>query len=153
MLVSDRELYGTKYTPTNYTNITKEIIINDEVKPGDYVVHYDHGIGKFIDFGKPPKIKTKEDFMIIEYANDDKLYVPLNQIHKISPYIAPTNKLPKLNSLGSEKWTKSKQKAQESALKWARELLTIYAERELSPGIKYAKDNDWEKDLEGSFPI
>jgi len=153
MLVSDRELYGTKYTPTNYTNITKEIIINDEVKPGDYVVHYDHGIGKFIDFGKPPKTRTKEDFMIIEYANDDKLYVPLNQIHKISPYIAPTNKLPKLNSLGSEKWTKSKQKAQESALKWARELLTIYAERELSPGIKYSKDNDWEKDLEGSFPF
>jgi len=153
MLIGDRELYGTKYAPTHFKNITKEIIINDEVKPGDYVVHYDHGIGKFIDFGKPPKTKTKEDFMIIEYSNEDKLYVPLGQIHKISPYIAPTNKTPKLNSLGSEKWTKSKQKAQESALKWARELLTIYAERELSSGIKFNKDSDWEKDLEGSFPF
>jgi transcription-repair coupling factor (superfamily II helicase) len=153
MLIGDRELYGTKYTPTQFKNITKEIIINDEVKPGDYVVHYDHGIGKFIDFGKPPKTKTNEDFMIIEYLNEDKLYVPLAQIHKISPYIAPTNKVPKLNSLGSEKWTKSKQKAQESALKWARELLSIYAERELTSGIKFNKDNDWEKDLEGSFPF
>ena len=153
MLIGDRELYGTKYAPTHFKNITKEIIINDEVKPGDYVVHYDHGVGKFIDFGKPPKTKTKEDFMIIEYSNEDKLYVPLGQIHKISPYIAPTNKTPKLNSLGSEKWTKSKQKAQESALKWARELLTIYAERELSSGIKFNKDSDWEKDLEGSFPF
>ena len=98
MLIGDRELYGTKYTPTQFKNITKEIIINDEVKPGDYVVHYDHGIGKFIDFGKPPKTKTNEDFMIIEYLNEDKLYVPLSQIHKISPYIAPTNKVPKLNS-------------------------------------------------------
>ena len=153
MFIGDRELYGTKYTPTQFKNITKEIIINDEVKPGDHVVHYDHGIGKFIDFGKPPKTKTNEDFMIIEYLNEDKLYVPLSQIHKISPYIAPTNKAPKLNSLGSEKWTKSKQKAQESALKWARELLSIYAERELTSGIKFNKDNDWEKDLEGSFPF
>ena len=55
--------------------------------------------------------------------------------------------------MGSEKWTKSKQKAQESALKWARELLSIYAERELTSGIKFNKDNDWEKDLEGSFPF
>ena len=116
-------------------------------------MHADHGIGKFINFGKPPKSNSLQDYMVVEYAKSDKLYVPLTQIQKIAPYIAPTNKIPKLTTLGGESWTKAKQKAQESALKWARELLTIYAKRELSKGITYSDDNEWEKDLEGSFPF
>ena len=153
MLIGDKELYGTKYISTVDETRRKEIIINDEINPGDYVVHADHGIGKFINFGKPPKSNSLQDYMIIEYAKSDKLYVPLTQIQKIAPYIAPTNKIPKLTTLGGENWTKAKQKAQESALKWARELLTIYAKRELSKGITYSDDNEWEKDLEGSFPF
>jgi len=153
ILIGDKELYGTKYISTIDETRRKEIIINDEINPGDYIVHSDHGIGKFINFGKPPKSNSLQDYMIIEYAKSDKLYVPLTQIQKIAPYIAPTNKIPKLTTLGGESWTKAKQKAQESALKWARELLTIYAKRELSKGIKYSDDNEWEKDLEGSFPF
>jgi len=153
MLIGDKELYGTKYISTVDETRRKEIIINDEINPGDYVVHADHGIGKFTNFGKPPKSDSLQDYMIIEYAKSDKLYVPLTQIQKIAPYIAPTNKIPKLTTLGGESWTKAKQKAQESALKWARELLTIYAKRELSKGITYSDDNEWEKDLEGSFPF
>ena len=153
ILIGDKELYGTKYISTIDETRRKEIIINDEINPGDYIVHADHGIGKFINFGKPPKSNSLQDYMIIEYAKSDKLYVPLIQIQKISPYIAPTNKIPKLTTLGGESWTKAKQKAQESALKWARELLAIYAKRELSKGITYSDDNEWEKDLEGSFPF
>ena len=153
ILIGDKELYGTKYISTIDETRRKEIIINDEINPGDYIVHADHGIGKFINFGKPPKSNSLQDYMIIEYAKSDKLYVPLTQIQKIAPYIAPTNKIPKLTTLGGESWTKAKQKAQESALKWARELLTIYAKRELSKGITYSDDNEWEKDLEGSFPF
>jgi len=153
ILIGDKELYGTKYISTIDETRRKEIIINDEINPGDYIVHADHGIGKFINFGKPPKSNSLQDYMIIEYAKSDKLYVPLTQIQKIAPYIAPTNKIPKLTTLGGENWTKAKQKAQESALKWARELLTIYAKRELSKGITYSDDNEWEKDLEGSFPF
>ena len=153
ILIGDKELYGTKYISTIDETRRKEIIKNDEINPGDYIVHSDHGIGKFINFGKPPKSNSLQDYMIIEYAKSDKLYVPLTQIQKIAPYIAPTNKIPKLTTLGGESWTKAKQKAQESALKWARELLTIYAKRELSKGIKYSDDNEWEKDLEGSFPF
>ena len=153
ILIGDKELYGTKYISTIDETQRKEIIINDEINPGDYIVHADHGIGKFINFGKPPKSNSLQDYMIIEYAKSDKLYVPLTQIQKVAPYIAPTNKIPKLTTLGGESWTKAKQKAQESALKWARELLTIYAKRELSKGITYSDDNEWEKDLEGSFPF
>ena len=153
ILIGDKELYGTKYISTLDETRRKEIIITDEINPGDYIVHADHGIGKFINFGKPPKSNSLQDYMIIEYAKSDKLYVPLTQIQKIAPYIAPTNKIPKLTTLGGESWTKAKQKAQESALKWARELLTIYAKRELSKGITYLDDNEWEKDLEGSFPF
>ena len=153
ILIGDKELYGTKYISTIDETRRQEIIINDEINPGDYIVHADHGIGKFINFGKPPKSNSLQDYMIIEYAKSDKLYVPLTQIQKIAPYIAPTNKIPKLTTLGGESWTKAKQKAQESALKWARELLTIYAKRELSKGITYSDDNEWEKDLEGSFPF
>ncbi|SVB70086.1 uncharacterized protein METZ01_LOCUS222940, partial [marine metagenome] len=123
ILIGDKELYGTKYISTLDETKRKEIIITDEINPGDYIVHADHGIGKFINFGKPPKSNSLQDYMIIEYAKSDKLYVPLTQIQKIAPYIAPTNKIPKLTTLGGESWTKAKQKAQESALKWARELL------------------------------
>ena len=153
ILIGDKELYGTKYISTIDEKRRRDIVINDEINPGDYIVHADHGIGKFINFGKPPKSNSLQDYMVVEYAKSDKLYVPLTQIQKIAPYIAPTNKIPKLTTLGGESWTKAKQKAQESALKWARELLTIYAKRELSKGITYSDDNEWEKDLEGSFPF
>ena len=68
ILIGDKELYGTKYISTIDEKRRRDIVINDEINPGDYIVHADHGIGKFINFGKPPKSNSLQDYMVVELS-------------------------------------------------------------------------------------
>lgn len=120
------------------------------LKPGDYAVHIDHGIG--IYRGKVQKMVSDKDinYIWLDYLNQDSLFVPILLQEKVAKYIG-VGKKPKLNKLGTQTWQKTKKKAYENALKLARELLQIYARRELSARDPYKIDSIWDKEISKSF--
>ncbi|MFA7244423.1 MAG: DEAD/DEAH box helicase [Patescibacteria group bacterium] len=123
-----------------------------KVKPDDYVVHIDHGVGIFRRIGLKKIGEVFKPYIFIAYLNDDYLYVPLREIDRVSPYVGVGRRKPKLNKLGSITWQRTKQRIYESALKLAKELLAIYAKRELIKKPAYNIDKIIEKEALKTFP-
>ncbi len=121
---------------------------------GEYVVHFHSGIGKYLGIERQIDNKGKEnEFLLIEYADNAKLFVPISQSYLISKYIgAKEQRAPNINELGSKKWQKTKLTAQKQIKGYACELLNIYAERSVRKGICYPKDSSLFIEFEKSFP-
>jgi len=120
------------------------------LKPGDFLVHLDHGIGKFLEikeFSMPDSQPQK--YYVLEYDKQDRLYVPLGLERKLSRYVGFLD--PKVSRLGSLIWQKTKRKIKEDVEKFAKELLKIYAEKELAKRSPYQTDNDMEFQLRAGF--
>jgi transcription-repair coupling factor (superfamily II helicase) len=117
----------------------------DHLTSGDYIVHLDHGIGRFAGF----LVRQKKRYYEIHYKGDDVLLVPENLKEKLSPYLGFTK--PSLNRLGSGNWIKTKKKVKKYALKFAKELLEIYAKREISHRLPYNEFPDFESRLDAAF--
>jgi transcription-repair coupling factor (superfamily II helicase) len=116
------------------------------LKPGDFLVHLDHGIGRFCGI---EKIENSESYYALEYAQSDRLYVPVGLERKLSKYIGFTE--PKISRLGSELWQRTKKKIKEEAEKLAKELLEIYAKRETANRQPYLDDEEIQKEISGNF--
>jgi transcription-repair coupling factor (superfamily II helicase) len=120
------------------------------LKPGDYLVHLDHGVGKFIEIQKFNLPDSKpQKYYILEYAQGDKLYVPMGLERKLSRYVGFQD--PKVSRLGSLLWQKTKRKIKEEVEKLAKELLVIYAEKEVSKRAPYTADTEMEFQLRAGF--
>lgn len=117
--------------------------------PGECVVHFHNGIGKYLGIEK----KGETEYFLIEYADNARLYVPLNQSHLISKYIGATEELPRLHTLGSSRWKTQKEKTQVAILSYASDLLKIYAEREIVGGFSYPLDSEDVIAFEEEFPF
>jgi len=124
-----------------------------DIEPGDYVVHTNSGIGRYRGLEKLKIGKTYEDHLLIEYAEGDKLYVPINDLHLIQKYVAFHKRPPKLYKLGSKMWQKIKNRVKKGIYTLAYELLEMQAKRSLLKGFGFSKDCDWQKDLEKAFPF
>src|SRR5688500_14002153 len=122
-----------------------------ELKEGDYVVHVEHGIAKFGGLIRMEREGTEREYMLLLYAEGDRLYVPADQTDRVAPYIG-VGPPPRLHRLGTQDWTRTKKKVKESAELLARELLQLYAAREMAPGHAYPPDTPWQHELEESFP-
>jgi len=129
-------------------------------KPGDWLVHLDHGIGRFGGFAKipggqlslsAPTQDSGEKFFVMEYAKGDRLYVPLDKEAKLSRYLG--FETPIIHRLGGTLWFKTKRHAKESALSLAKELLKLYAARALERGWRYGKDDEMQRELANDFPF
>ena len=123
-----------------------------DISPGDYVVHVEHGIGKFTGVTTMGTNGTKKEYLVLLYAAGDKLYVPTDQIDRVSRYIGATERPPVLNRLGTQEWTRTKQRTREAVESVARELLSLYAARGVIPGFAFSPDTLWQQELEASFP-
>jgi transcription-repair coupling factor (superfamily II helicase) len=117
-----------------------------KLKEGDYLVHLDHGVGRFLKIEK----FQKRDYYLLEYAQEDKLYVPFGLERKLSRYIAFSE--PKISRLGSPLWQKTKKRAKKETEKLAKELLEIYAKREIAKRKPYLPDDEIDKELASTFP-
>jgi transcription-repair coupling factor (superfamily II helicase) len=120
------------------------------LKPGDYLVHLDHGIGKFLEikeFSFPDSDNQK--YYVLEYDKEDKLYVPLGLERKLSRYVGFTD--PRISRLGSLVWQKTKRKIKEEVEKFAKELLELYAEKEIARRPAYSTDNELDFQLRAGF--
>jgi transcription-repair coupling factor (superfamily II helicase) len=123
-----------------------------ELKVGDYVVHINHGIGKYMGIGTLEVGGIHKDYMHILYAGGDKLSVPIDQIDLVQKYIGAEEKEPKLNKLGGSEWSRIKAKARSSVQDIAADLIKLYAERQATPGYAFSKDTPYQREFEAMFP-
>lgn len=130
-----------------------DVLKFSDLKPGDYVVHFHHGIGKFIGIEKIAVDNIDKDYFAIKYAGEDKLYVPLDQLQLLQKYLGTDSEsTPKLNKLNGNDWAKAKSRAQSAVKEMAIDLLALYAKREKAKGFAFPEDNYWQKEFEDRFP-
>lgn len=122
-----------------------------DIELGDYVVHVNHGIGRFLGIKKLKSDKRFLDHMLIEYDGGDKLYVPVAELHMVNKYIGLEGIRPHLSRLGTKTWQSIKKRAKTGIFSLASELLRIQAARAALSGYSFPADNDWQRQLEGSF--
>ncbi len=124
-----------------------------DLTPGEMVVHLNHGIGKYLGLEKRPNnVGVLTEFFVLEYAENTKLYVPLNQAYLISKYIGASDEVPRMHTLGSNRWKKAKEHTERAILEYASDLLQIYAQREIKGGFSYPADSPDMKAFEEDFP-
>lgn len=155
-VISDKEVFGEakrklKKTKRKTKGVTK-IKSFAELKPGDYVVHANHGIGVYKGIKQIEVGGNKRDYLDIIYDKGDKLYVPVEQLDLVQKYIGSEGKTPKVNKLGSNEWVKAKAKVKKSINEIAKDLMKLYAARATMKGHKFAKDTQWQRQFEDEFP-
>lgn len=123
-----------------------------ELKVGDYVVHENHGIGIFRGIEKIDVDNISKDYIKLSYQDGGNLYIPTNQLNVIQKYIGVEGKKPKLNKLGTNEWKKTKAKVKSEIELLAKDLIELYAKREIGKGYIYGKDTLWQKEFEEMFP-
>jgi transcription-repair coupling factor (superfamily II helicase) len=123
-----------------------------DITPGDYVVHVEHGIGKFAGVTSMRTDGSEKEYLLLLYAAGDRLYVPIDQIDRVDRYVGGGEQPPTLSRLGTQEWTRTKQRTRESVESVAQGLITLYAAREVVPGFSFSRDTVWQQELEGSFP-
>ncbi|MFA5006364.1 MAG: transcription-repair coupling factor [Candidatus Izemoplasmatales bacterium] len=133
-----------------YQNSRRLYSVND-LKPGDYVVHYDYGIGRFLEIKTMELGATKNDYIHIEYRDGDKLYIPVDAIGQIQKYAGSEGFEPRLNKLGGSDWAKTKQRVREKTKDIAEKLINLYALREHSEGFAFAPDDPMQSEFESDF--
>ena len=152
-LITDAELFGfVKETRPTKRMPARSSLFLPQLRPGDYVVHVQHGIGKFSGLTKMSADGGEQEYLVLEYAAGDKLYVPTDQIERVSQYIGASDQAPTLSRLGTQEWQRTKRRVEESVADIAQELLDLYAAREVTQGFAFSPDTLWQQELEASFP-
>ena len=123
-----------------------------DLRTGDIVVHEDHGIARFAGFDTKTVAGVTRDYLYLEYAGSDRVFVPVDQLAKISRYVGAGGAHPPLSKLGGTRWDTIKARARRAAQELAGELLNLYAERKHREGHAFAADSDWQRDFEAAFP-
>jgi len=123
-----------------------------DIKIGDYVVHSQHGIGRFLGLEKIKIQDRYKDHLVIEYYGLEKLYIPVEEMHLVQKYIAFQTRRPKLNRLGTKEWQRLKERVKNGIQKLAWELLSLQAMRLSLFGFAYSPDTEWQKQFEATFP-
>ena len=149
-----KELFQSKHSISRYSNKFKEAeVLHDyqELNVGDYVVHHQHGIGKYLGIVNKEIDGIHKDFLHIAYKGDDVLLVPLEQFQLIRKFVSKEGAVPKLNKLGSGEWEKTKRKVSEKIAQLAQRLVHLYASREEHIGFAFSKDSELQKQFEQDF--
>ena len=154
VVFSDAEIFGvSKQRRTARRRAARQDALLSELNPGDFVVHVEHGIGKFMGTGRTPRDEGEREYLILHYAEGDRLYVPMDHLDRVSPFIAPMDRAPRLTRLGTQEWKRTKERVERSTREMASELLSLYASREVAEGHSFAQDAPWQAELEDSFPF
>ncbi len=154
-LFTDAELFGWKRPEPRRHHQPRAISPESyfaDMAPGDYVVHVEYGIGRFAGMRKRVLEGNEREYLVIEFAGSDILYVPIHQADRVSRYVGANDDAPTLNRLGSPEWARTKDAARQAAEEVARELLELYATREHVQGFAFSPDSPWQHELEASFP-
>ncbi|GKV70379.1 transcription-repair-coupling factor [Sporosarcina sp. NCCP-2716] len=155
VVITDGELFKgkprRKARPQKVSN-AERIKNYSEIKPGDYIVHVQHGIGKYYGVVTLEVGGVSKDYLDIRYRGEDKLFVPADQIDLVQKYVASGDKEPKLHKLGGAEWKKTKTKVTAAVKDIADDLIKLYAEREAQKGFAFSQDDDLQRSFENAFP-
>jgi transcription-repair coupling factor (superfamily II helicase) len=153
-LLTDAEVFGwSKPRPRRPRRKTAppEVFFSD-LSPGDYVVHVDFGIGRFRGLIKATIDQAEREYLRVDYAGNDSVYVPVHQADRLSRYVGASDRPPLLHQLGTASWERVKERAKEAATDVAKDLLMLYSAREVVEGYAFSPDTEWQSELEASFP-
>ncbi|MCW9698761.1 transcription-repair coupling factor [Avibacterium sp. 20-129] len=157
-LITETELLGERVQQRSrdrQKSVNPDTLIRHlaELKIGQPVVHLDHGVGRYAGLVTLENAGIKSEFLLLQYANDSKLYVPVTSLHLISRYVGGSEETAPLHKLGSDAWVKSRQKAAEKIRDVAAELLDVYARREAQKGFAFHYDRDEFRQFSATFPF
>ena len=152
-LFTDYEIFGfsKEHRLSKKRPASHQKLLND-LSPGDYVVHIEHGIARFSGVTTMESAGTEKEYLVLQYAADDRLYVPTDQIYRVNRYVGASEQPPVPSRLGTPEWTRTKQRAREAAEGVAEELLALYSARGVVAGFPFSPDTVWQQELEASFP-
>jgi len=157
IVVADQDIFGVKKRTKQRAFREKfergiRLTSLEDLNPGDYVVHLNHGIGRYLGLENIQTEGAQKDYLALEYYNKDKLYIPIEQMDMLQKYLGVEGQSPKLAKLGSTEWSRLKKKVSGSVKELAKDLLMLYAIRETSQGYAFAADSVWQKEFEDAFP-
>ncbi len=154
-LLTDGEIFGwsrpqprRRYRPTAEA---PESVYTD-LQPGDWVVHVDHGIGKFVGLVQRSQDEIQQEYLCVEYAEQDQLFVPIHHADRLTRYVGADGHNPHISRLGGGGWQSTKQKVRKAVQEVAGDMLELYAKRQIAEGYAFSPDMPWQHELEASFP-
>jgi transcription-repair coupling factor (superfamily II helicase) len=153
--VTDREIFGWRkiYRPARRRAAGGMAIGSlTDLKPGDFVVHINHGVGIYRGLVQRGLPGSEREYLLIEYAGDDRLYVPTDQFDRVQKYLGGEDERPAIHRLGGNEWERTKKKAKKSAQELAGQLIRLYSARREQPGHVFAPDTPWQREMEDGFP-
>ncbi|MEW6380370.1 MAG: transcription-repair coupling factor [bacterium] len=153
VLITDQEIFGERKKIPAFKGRRPAAVISTfrDLKEGDYVVHVEHGIGRYLGLKKLAVGDIRKDFMLVEYCDGDKLYIPPEKLNMVQKYSGSGGAIPKLDKLGGTSWGKTKARVKNSVKKMAEDLLKLYAARSIASGFAAPADTPWQREFEASF--
>lgn len=154
-VIADVEIYGSqarKRIGGRRRTAGQKIQAFTDLAPGNYIVHESHGVGVYLGTVRMEVEGKYRDYLHLQYAGTDKLYVPTDQLDRVQKYIGMEDASPRLNRLGGGEWVRLKQKVKQSIEDMAEELVALYAERHQSHGFAFGSDTPWQREFEENFP-
>lgn len=154
-LISDSEIFGWE-RPQQRKRVRSVARAPEseyaDLRPGDWVVHVDHGVGRYVGLVRRSLDGIEREYLCIEYINNDQLFVPVHQADRLNRYIGPDGGDPKSTRLGTQEWSQAKSKVNEAVQEIAQDLIELYARRSIVQGTQFSQDVVWQQELEASFP-
>lgn len=153
--ISDNDIFRYSKKPKKkrkYRDKGQKLESFTDLRTGDYVVHENHGIGRFTGIEQLKVQGEKKDYIRIKYAGNDVLYVPVEQMDLVQRYIGGESSVPRVNKLSGGEWKATKARAKAAIAVFAKDLIDLYAQRKMEKGYAFSRDTTWQKEFEDSFP-
>jgi transcription-repair coupling factor (superfamily II helicase) len=154
LVLTEKEIFGERplYRPLKKSKVSHLLTSMDDITPGDFVVHRDHGIGRFTGIRQEETNGGEGDLIVLEYAGGDRLYIPLYNIDRIKKYSAAEGVSPSLDRLGGKTWQRRREKVRKAVKEMAEKLLRLYAEREVTNSVSFSPDTELHREFYEFFP-
>ncbi len=154
LVIQENEIFGRKKAAPASIRRAKSRVIDTfvELNPGDYIVHVNYGIGLFKGIERVKSLGTERDYIKLEYADQDFVFVPIEQVNMVQRYIGSEGSSPQLDRIGSKSWKNRKSKVQQKVEEMAEKLIDLYSKRQASRGFPFPRDGEWQTAFEAAFP-
>jgi len=155
MLVQENEIFGRRRRIARSLKTVKSSPIDTfvEINPGDYIVHVNHGIGQFKCIERMTAFGHERDYIKIEYAGEETVFIPVEQLNLVQRYIGNEGQPPRLDTIGSKSWETRKTRVKKSVEDIAQRLIELYSKRKKAQGFAFPKDTEWQTMFEAAFPF
>ncbi len=153
--IQENEIFGRrKRVPSSVGRVKSQAIDTFvDLVPGDYIVHINYGIGRFKRIDRIKAAGTERDYIELEYASEETIFIPIEQVNLIQKYIGKQGGAPSLDKLGGKSWENRKKKVRKSVEDLAEMLIDLYAKRKKARGFRFPPDTDWQIEFEAAFPF